>query len=156
MSKTLIFFLLPFCFVACEKEEPQIENYRDKYVGDYTFQITYTYPVGYWVEEIQGNAYTWKDTTYYYSGSIKKSTTFDRILVDWGNDTLITIDNTTFIQKNEMIVDSLGNLSYPEYNGTGNTNFHLPASIENDSIEFHFAAGGLGLYVSWSVTGIKK
>lgn len=99
----------------------------------------------------------WHDSTYYYSGYIKKSkNTNNRILIHWGIDTLSIINNVVFNQSNEIIVDSNGILTYPEYFGGGHTNFYPPSYIRNDSARFNFGKGGLGTWVTWEVIGIKN
>ena len=154
--KALIFLSFLFCFLACEKEQSEID-YRDKYVGDYKFDIIYNYPIYTWVDSLQMSILIWHDTTYSYSGFIKKSTNSEnRLLVHWGNDTLSIINNVVYTQTNEMIVDSSGILSYPEYFGGGHTYFYPPAYIRNDSTMFNFGSGGLGMWSTWNVTGLKK
>jgi hypothetical protein len=94
-KKILIFFSILFCFVACEKE--QQDDYRDKYVGDYKFEITYNYPIYTWVDSLQTGILIWYDSIYYYSGFIKKSLNInDRVLIHWGTDTLTTIYDVVY------------------------------------------------------------
>lgn len=151
----LILFSILFCFVACEKE--QQDDYRDKYVGDYKFEITYSDPIYIWVDSLQTGILIWSDSTYYYSGFIKKSLKVNnRVLIHWGIDTLTTISDVVYIQSNEMIVDSSGVLSYPEYSGGGHTHFYPPAYLRNDSAIFNFGMGGIGSWVTWDVIGVKK
>lgn len=154
MIKALIFLSLLFCFIACKKEQNEID-YRDKYVGDYIFEITHNYPVPIWYEP-QQLYYEHHDTTYSYSGFIEKSTSLEnRLLIHWGNDTLVILNGIVFTQSNEMIVDSSGVLSYPEYYGGGMTGFYQPAYIRNDSIRFLFGRGRFDWH-TWDVLGLKK
>ncbi len=154
--KALIYISFLLCFFACEKEQNEMD-YRDKYVGDYKFEIVYYYPIYTWIDSLQIGILRWYDSTYSYSGFIEKSrNSVNRLLVHWGEDTLGVINNVVFTQSNEMIVDSAGMLSYPEYSGGGHTYFYPPAYIRNDTIRFNFGYGGLGMWCTWSVLGIKK
>jgi hypothetical protein len=156
MKKTLILLPVFFCFLACKKEQPEID-YRDKYVGDYTFEIIHNYPIITRVDSLQTSILIWHDSTSFYSGYIKKSTSSkNRVLVHWGTDTLGIIKNIAYTQTNEIVVDSVGLLSYPEYSGGGHTFFYPPAFLRNDSASFNFGRGGLGAWVNWNVKGLKK
>ena len=155
MKKVLILISFLVYIIACE--EKQGIDYRDKYIGNYKFDIKYSYPIHIWVDSLQMNLLYWHDTSYSYSGFIKKSiNSGDRVMIHWGDDTLCTINNVVYTQTNEIIVDSSGLLSYPEYSIGGHTSLYPPAYLRNDSARFVFGSGGLGAYVSWDVVGIKK
>jgi hypothetical protein len=154
MNKILILLLILISIIACEEE---VLDYRDKYTGNYKFEITYSYPIYVWVDSLQMNWIYWNDTSYFYNGFIKKSANSEnRILIHWGKDTLCIINNIVYTQTNEIIVDSSGILSYPEYSIGGHTSLSFPAYLRNDTARFIFESGGLGAYETWNVIGIKN
>jgi len=144
-------------FSACKKEPV---DYRDKWIGSYSFQIEYTYPTFIPHPEIPDHILiVYIDTTYTYSGSVKKSAQHhNKIIVDWGTDTIKWngVDMTFFDQKNEITIDENGVLTYPEYGGTENNMFYPPADIKGHTIRFTITRGGLGAYGSWHVNGVKN
>lgn len=142
-----------FCFASCEPDD-----YRDKYVGDYEYEIDYYYPTYVWHDSLQTWMLQWYDSIYSYSGYIQKSTNYDdRLLVHWGTETLFSINGTRFTKTNELVVDANGNLSYPEYYGGPYTTFgNHPSYIKNDTIRFDICSGGLGGYSDWTVVGVKQ
>ncbi|MFZ4798139.1 MAG: hypothetical protein ACOYMA_11645 [Bacteroidia bacterium] len=145
----VIFFAI--LFTACSKEEIK-SDYRDIYIGNYTFYILHGYPVfmpdkGY---------FRTIDTNYTYNGSIKKSNNTNKIIVDWGKETILSVPPIAYTQKSELTIDSNGNLSYPEYPTWANHRFMEPAFIKGDTIKFIITAGGNPTLFEWKVTGIKK
>jgi len=120
-------------------------DYRNKWVGSYDFTIKYA-------SSLYG------DTTYSYSSSITKSIFYsNKILVDWGNDTLVTLNGVTYTQKSELTVDTNGVLTYPEYGGYSgyflyNTSYSY---INGDTIRFGISASSLGFSRCWEVIGLK-
>jgi hypothetical protein len=125
-------------------------------LGNYYFEIEYSYPTYSWIDSIPVGFTDWHDTNYTYNGSINKSKkSYNKIIVDWGNDTLAITNNVVFTQKSEFTIDSEGILSYPEYYpGFGNTCLFKPSYIKDDTIKFLIGSGGLGYYVKWQVNGI--
>ena len=132
-------------------------DYRNQWMGTYDFNIAYSYPTFLPHPEIDGAVIiVYKDTTYFYLGSVGKSASHsNKILVDWGNDTIGTVNYKLFTQKSELTIDSSGELSYPEYGGFGYNEFFPPAYIKGDTICFIICCGGLGAHESWNVKGQK-
>lgn len=142
------------CFFACKKENA---DYRDKYVGDYDFAIVYTYPTLEWVDSFENTIITYYDSVYSYQGYIHKSAQADdRVLIHWGVDTIVIKDDIVFNQSNDMMVDSDGMLTYPEFPDGGYTYLSNASYLRNDSAKFKFSNGGLGAYALWNVIGTKK
>jgi uncharacterized ubiquitin-like protein YukD len=150
-SAVLASFLL-LIVVSCEKESQH--DYRDIYVGKYDFHIKYHFPTGSYIDSIHD--YIWVDSNYSYEGSIIKSDEKDKIIVDWGNDTLAGDGIRVFTQKSEFAIDSTGNLSYPFYPEVGHTRFWPPSYINNDTLRFTIGSGGMMYYSIWEVYGLKK
>ena len=143
--------LLLILAVACEKENKP--DYRNAYTGDYDFSIEneyrYTSNGGQYIHTY--------DTSYTYSGAIKKSLLSPyKIIVDWGTDT-IRVSNTDVLMKETVLtVDTSGVLSYPEIDEEGIVS---TSYIQEDTIRFTFYVNwGMAhmLYSIWYVTGIKK
>ena len=148
----LLFVLIVF-FSSCKKNDTELD-YRDQFIGNYTFENIYSYPTD---DSIR--IYKYKSINYKYNGSIKKTDGFDnKITVDWGNDTIGIIISEIYTQKSDLTVDSIGNLSFPEYShhALGNTYFNLPSYIRGDTIKFNFTYGGHMWFNIWDVKGIKK
>lgn len=147
MKKALVLLSILFCFAACEKQEV---DYRDKYVGDYAYRIDYSdMHVGRYPASI------YSDTTWYYSGYIKKSVNSkDKVLIHWGNDTLKRFIRDLF-PSNELVVDSDGNLSSNDFNYSDKDSFYPPSYIRNDTVRFNFSTGGAGSSFHWEVTGVR-
>jgi hypothetical protein len=129
---------------SCEKDK---SDFRNEMTGNYQFTIEMGgYPPSYTV-----------DTILFYDGYIQKSDRHnDRIIVDWGNDTIGKIDGIYFSQKSEFIVDENGNLEFPDWYGSGNTYFGKSSFVRNDTISFFISIGGLGSWKNWDVLGIKS
>ena len=146
-----ISFFLFFLITSCEKESQQ--DYRDIYVGKYKFYIKYSFPIGNWIDSIHG--YIRVDSNYVYEGSIIKSNDDNKIIVDWGNDTIAGDGIRVFTQKSELSVDSIGNLSYPSYPNVGHTRFWPPCYIMQDTLKFTIGNGGLMYFSIWEVFALK-
>jgi len=143
-----ILFIL-FLFASCEIED---WDYRNKYVGDYDFEISHHYTT---VDE--GAYITHHEENSTYSGTVRKSFLhFDRINVDWGSGTVnLEGGNTVEREKTVLVVDDDGNLSLP----VEDEGFFHPAYIHGDTIRFTFYTGlGMAhmLYSSYYVYGLKK
>jgi hypothetical protein len=83
---SLIGFLIIVFISSCEKDET---DYRDKYVGEYNFEIRHTQNT-YCGGDLGHLCITYSDTGYSYIGSVRKSDTCNNeVIVDWGNDTVI-------------------------------------------------------------------
>ena len=155
LIKSSIFLYFILILVSCDKENNI--DYRDTYTGNYVSHITFNYPVYEWNDSLETDILTWYDSVYSFKGYIKKSANSEnRILIHWGNDTICIINDIVFTQTNNVIVDTSGNLSYPEYDGGGHTHFYPPAFIKNDSVRFNFGCGGIGMYKTWNILGIKE
>jgi hypothetical protein len=132
---------------SCTKDDDY--DYRDKYTGNYRFEIHYVYPTFPSIMEL-----VYVDTGYYYDGIIEKSTQFkNKIIVDWGNDTVYD-SNVLVWQKSELTVDSMGILTYPEIDDNY-VRFSQRSNISGDSILFDYSIGNR-FTASWHVLGIKQ
>jgi len=147
-----IFSILIF-ISSCEKDE---WDYRDEYTGNYELEINYIHTI-YEGTDFSDFHIIRIDTTYVYNGSVKKSDEFNnRIIVDWGNDTIYTDYYAGIItQQTSFEIDSSGNLNFPEP-----TMMYFSSSyIRNDTIMFHISIEhGLAgaLYEIWRVQGLKR
>jgi len=124
-------------------------DYRSQWTGDWDFVVK--------IGLYSIDSYPIYDTIY-YSGSITKSISHpNKIVVEWGDGTIATINDITFTQKSELTVSSNGKLTYPEYGGSGHTYFYNTSHsyISGDTICFGISAGGLGRWRQWEVTGLK-
>src|ERR1700690_1457139 len=104
--------LILFLISSCKKDQT---DYRDKYLGEYYFAIEYIHntPEGHFPSD--WNIVT-IDTSYSYSGYIAKSDAYkNKIIVDWGYDTIININDVAYTQKSNYTIDLKGNLSMPEF-----------------------------------------
>ncbi len=146
---------LIFLFTSCKKEDKGYD-YRDKYIGKYDFNIKYSYPNYKWVDSLQYYIVIYRDSNYFYSGFVLKSDFhYNKIIADWGSDTIAIINNNVFTQKSEFTIDSIGNLCYPEYGGSGHSHLYPPSYIYGDTMCFTICSGGLGSYSCWNVNGLK-
>jgi hypothetical protein len=143
---------LVFFVASCEKETQH--DYRDIYVGKYDFDIKHYFPTGSYIDSIHD--YIWEDSNYSYEGSVIKSDEKNKIIVDWGNDTLAGDGTRVFKQKSELAVDSTGNLSYPFYPEVGHTRFWPPSYINHDTLRFTIGSGGMMYYSIWEVYALKR
>lgn len=127
-------------------------DYRNQWVGAYDFTIRYHTYLPYPFEN--------EDTTYSYSGSIAKSVSYsNKILVDWGDNTIGGNNDVVFTQKSELTVDSNGKLTYPEYDIYESYNWYFygtPYSyISGDTIRFGISTGAAAFALRWEVLGLK-
>jgi hypothetical protein len=144
----VLFFLV--LIVGCEKEP---SDYRDKFTGKYNFEIehegTYMHIIS--PQQIYFISF---DTVFSYEGRISKSLNYDnKILIDWGRDTIFRFNGLVFTQKTEMEIDS-GGILY-----SIDSNFDFDGYIHEDTIRFDlFLDGGMGgaLGSGWIITGIKN
>jgi len=136
---------------ACEEETK--EDYRDKYIGNYTFSIHKHY-----TKVENGNQYIRTyDTTYSYSGDVKKSYSQpNEIIVDWGTDIIRVMNHDVLMKETLLTIDTAGLLDSPQLEDEG---IYQPAYIHEDTIRFTFYASyGMAhmLYSTWYVNGMKE
>lgn len=83
-----------------------------------------------------------------------KSPDFDnKILIDWGRDTIFRFNGMVFTQKTEIGIDSSGNLEQLD------PNIESEGYMHEDTIRFYLLLeGGMGgrLSSDWIVTGLKN
>ncbi len=141
-------FLLVTIIMSCKKID---SDYRDKYIGNYTFNVIYTYPI------LRSDTVFGISQEYSYNGSIRKTDGFNnKITVDWGKDTIWAFSLEVIEHRCVLTIDSSGVLSYPTYPDMDNNNFYSPAYIKGDSIKFNFSAGGNAMFSTWTIKGFKK
>jgi hypothetical protein len=144
-----IVFLMVF-IPGCEKED---SDYRDKFTGRYDFEIENDYNILHYISP--GEIYfTNFDTVFSFTGKVSKSQNFDnKILIDWGRDTILRINDTSYTQKTEFEIDSGGNLKQLD------PGIYSGGYIHRDTISFYISSsGGMGglLFSEWTVKGLKK
>jgi hypothetical protein len=141
--------LLLALIVSCEKED---SDYRDKFTGSYNFEIEHHYSILFNSSPSEIHI-KYIDTVFSYSGKVTRSSDFEnKILIDWGSDTLFRINGVTYTQKTEFVTDSMGRLNQLDPNWDSGGYFN------GDTIKFYlYSYGALGgrLFSDWSVTGLK-
>jgi len=125
MKKSIVFIILCFLSVSCNKEENEIMDYRDSFIGSYGCHKT-----GYIYDEVSTNV-----------------DTFEIIIVSKYSDSLIKIlDATIFIDQN----GEFGGGLYPDPNY-----HLFDGCFKNDSVFLNLQIGGLGCYSRFNYIGKK-
>ncbi|NBG67388.1 hypothetical protein [Acidiluteibacter ferrifornacis] len=132
----ITFFALSLIFVSCKKEDsdnqvPNKDDYRNKYEGNYLFQVNSKY---YMVFDT-----TIYDTSFYVGTVVKHPDSLNRIIVDYGKESI-------------PIIDESGNLTLPEI-GSGNT-FKV-FFLDYTKININTQLGGRGKNFSEEIIGQK-
>ncbi len=127
MKKIFTGFIFCLLLFGCKKEK---FDYRNKFIGDYNFSIHTTA----WGSQTM-------DTTYSYNGSIKSSTTDDKIniyfLENYSLEPIIYEDGSLVL-----------NMTY---------SYHFKGEFESTTkAKFFYSGGGLGGGGSYDVIGIKQ
>lgn len=120
-------------FMACTKDkgEQVSEDYRTKYIGNYSF-VDYSFSFNGATQN-----YDW-DTTY-YEGSISAGASANQIIIDFSpsNDW-------------ELIIDSTGHVLELDSS-------NAPVSFNTDStVEINYSSGGMGGGINHDITGFKQ
>lgn len=126
MKNLFLIVLLQLLFIGCNKENNDIPDYRDKFIGKYQCNKTGNYHCG--------------DSTYYYDTTVIVTITKE-------NDSLINILNAALkINTN----GEFGGGLYPDsaYHGFG-------GYFISDSVFFNTYEGGLGCFTSLNYKGKK-
>ncbi len=144
----MVTFLL---MTGCDFLNNEQPDYREKYIGNYSFTINHHFVIS-----VGADSSAWIDTTYAYLGNISiVDSSKEKILVDWGSDTIFSAGDIFWTQKSNLTVDSFGNLTWPEYGDYYRTYF-LGGEIKNDIIEFWISWGSIETWGEFTTRGKKN
>jgi hypothetical protein len=146
---------VPF-IVSCEKDE---NDFRDAYIGEYNFSINLVKnSFEYDVDPSRGH-FALSDTITYYLGSVEKATSdADKIIVNWGKNSL-DAGNGILIEKQNTIFSIYEGAILKLEHLDDMDEVYFSGLIQGDTIKFSLAMfGGMAhqLYSDWSVVGTKN